>query len=191
MILNAEQLAQRIGPFDEILYAELLEWCQDFQDTLTHLQRQLADLEILHGTKKAFDAYVQQRVDEAVLAEAVWWADNMVDLDNPGAEATVKERLAAHRSRTEGKSVTPPSQPSRYPESYHRKLIHDFLPEQPAKEGSNRDKLYDSAMLDIITDRLIQEDIASGRLVRVISCPCCGYPNCGHNHTELFEKGGK
>jgi hypothetical protein len=39
-----------------------------------------------------------------------------------------------------------------------------------------------NAMLDIVTDRLIREDIASGKLVPVADCPCCGYPHCGHNH---------
>ena len=105
MILNAEKLAQRIGPFDEVLYAELLEWCQDFQDTIADLQRQLIEAEKRGWDKCAEDEDRQINVEceKAIHAE----------LDTLGVPrcggSIVRIRWLA--DNVQGKPVTP-SEPS-------------------------------------------------------------------------------
>ena len=106
---------------------------RDLFDTIADLQRQLAE----------------QRVDEALeqIRQIASGEKQVADDDTAGMayiDKLCQQRLAAARSRVQGKPVTPPEPAEplcvtcRQPESYHRKLIHDFLPAQPAKEGSNR-----------------------------------------------------
>ena len=102
MILNAEQLADLHASGWMLSPRE-----QDMLDTIADLQRQLADLEILHGTKKAFDAYVQQRVDEAVLAEFKEASENWYAMTPGEFNGWIDYRLAVARSRVQGKPVTP------------------------------------------------------------------------------------
>lgn len=81
MILNEEQLAALEPVKHE------MRWT-DFLDTIADLKRQLrqalAQVEIVDralgdpgntSSKVALDAYVQETVDRAVLAESEWWHD--------------------------------------------------------------------------------------------------------------------
>lgn len=51
---------------------------------------------IIHTIGAALAASVTEPPNHAAarLEEAKWWAENMVDYDNPGAEFTVQERIA-------------------------------------------------------------------------------------------------
>lgn len=100
MILNDEEIEDLLTSEGPVRYDK-----GHLRDTIADLKRQLALVELQNRGLIEADKRVQQRVDEAVLAEAEWWADHDVeDYDTQSQwDELAAERVAAARSRVQGK----------------------------------------------------------------------------------------